>query len=66
MFYMADFADRSVETNELFDDVAIKEVQRKAALIPVGAPGDCVYCGEYFERVVKDHCGHCRDLLGRP
>lgn len=56
-----DEADRSV----LFDEMYQKELDnkiKKAAIIPKGAPGECEYCGEYFERLINNACGRCRDL----
>lgn len=56
-----DEADRSV----LFDEMYQKELDnkiRKAAIIPKGTPGECEYCGEYFERLINNACGRCRDL----
>jgi len=63
---MADDADRSSQDTELLDEVVISAIRKRAAAIPVGEPGECNHCGETFTRIVRGHCGRCRDLLGKP
>ena len=53
-----DAADYYIES--VIDD-HVKEAMRKCAEIPVGTPGDCQGCGEYFSRLVDGMCGWCRD-----
>lgn len=54
---------------DMANDLAAEETERHIAAarqpVPVGEAGDCDQCGDYFERLVKDHrgwrCGYCRD-----
>lgn len=63
---MADDADRSQQDAEMLEEMRVRLVASKAAQIPLGAPGDCDYCGEYFVRLVRGHCARCRDKLRLP
>ncbi len=54
----ADTADRYIES--VIDD-HVAAAMRKAAEIPVGNPGECDCCGQYFSRLVNGACGYCRD-----
>lgn len=63
---MADDVDRTAKDLELLDQAAINEIRRRAAAIPKGEAGECHHCGDLFIRLVRNHCGRCRDLLGRP
>ena len=58
---MADDVDVANDRLAISEADAVREVQRKAAKIPKGEPGDCDECGEYFARLVDGHCGYCRD-----
>lgn len=63
---MTDDIDRANErVDEALGD-AIAERQRAAAAIPVGAPGECAYCGEWAGRLVMDACAPCRDRYRLP
>lgn len=61
---MADEADRAEYFIESVIDDHVKEAMRKASDIPIGNPGDCDGCGEYFSRLVNGMCGFCRDKYG--
>lgn len=56
-----DEADRSTYFIESVIDDHVKEAMRKCAEIPIGNPGSCDGCGEYFSRLVGGMCGWCRD-----
>lgn len=58
-----DLAARNTDRERSFE---VAEIRKRAASIPVGEPGDCEECGQYFTRTVDGYCGRCRDLLGRP
>lgn len=58
---MADEADRAEYFIESVIDDHVKDAMRKAADIPIGNPGDCDGCGEYFSSLVNGMCGFCRD-----
>lgn len=60
---MADEADIANDYAERRKAKAEAEIREQAKRIPVGAPGDCAECGEYFTRLVSGYCGRCRDLL---
>ncbi len=49
------------ERTQADEENAISEARKRAALIPIGAPGECEYCGFEFERLVGGACGRCRD-----
>lgn len=63
---MVDEVDRSIMDAEILDAAQINLIRRRAAAIPVGEPGECKQCGEDFSRLVRGHCGRCRDKLGLP
>ena len=58
---MSDEADQADYFIDSTIDDAIALSMRAASLIPVGEPGDCDGCGEWFVRTVDGYCGHCRD-----
>jgi len=60
---MADHADNADDLIEKEKDAGVKQAAKAAAEIPVGIPGECEYCGEHFERLVKSACGRCRDTF---
>lgn len=63
---MADEADiAGVRVDEMEAD-AVAHIRRKASAIPLGEPGDCDGCGDYFIRTVAGLCGYCRDRRARP
>lgn len=52
---------------------SIEEAHRQASIAALrskpfdpGAPGDCQSCGDHFTRIVRGHCGRCRDQLRLP
>ena len=65
-FDMADIADVADAQGEILLSAGEKAIRADAAKIPVGEPGDCDLCGEYFTRTVNGHCGRCRDKYGMP
>lgn len=54
----ADMAEQRIE--EAVSD-GISEASRAVAAMPIGEPGECNGCGNYFQRTVGGYCGHCRD-----
>ena len=60
---MADEVDLLSEVRELEDAFLWQQAQRKAAQIPKGEAGLCEECGRPRERLVRGHCGGCRDEL---
>lgn len=63
---MADPVDLCQQEQSVIEESRIREIQRQAASIPPGNPGDCKGCGEYKIRLVNEHCGACRDRLKLP
>lgn len=61
---MANIGDISNSTVELFTAESERKVREAAGNIPVGEAGECEECGYTFERIVRGHCGGCRDDLG--
>ncbi len=59
-----DEADKASYFIESVIDDHVKDAMRRAAEIPLGNPGDCDICGEYFSRLVNGACGLCRDKFG--
>lgn len=55
---MADEADRAQILEEAERAHCVKVVAKDLAK---GEPGDCRLCGLYFERLIMDACGSCRD-----
>lgn len=51
--------DRIMRENERL----LQDVRDKANNIPVGEPGECVFCGEYNARLVENICSPCRDVI---
>lgn len=48
--------------NELADARVIQALNKlKAAIIPVGEPGECKECGDNSPRLVGGRCAPCRD-----
>lgn len=62
---MDDVDSSSIKT-EVLEAAHLAEIRRKAAAIPVGAPGVCDLCGEESGRLVKGVCARCRDLHKLP
>ena len=58
-----DEIDVSQEQQDKLLEARLLCAQNEARRIVKGNPGMCVYCGEFFERVVNDACGRCRDEL---
>ena len=56
-----DECDRADYFIESVIDDHVKEAMRKANEIPLGNPGECDMCGDYFSRLVNGACGFCRD-----
>ena len=59
-----DEADRASYFIESVVDDHVKEAMRRAAEIPIGAPGECSFCGEQSARLVNQACAPCRDRYG--
>lgn len=59
-----DEADRAAPNIANVIDDAVKEAMRRVSEIPIGNPGDCDGCGEYYSRLVNGMCGFCRDKYG--
>lgn len=58
---MSDEID-DAQTRELADTArALAAARETARRIPVGAPGDCDFCGEWSGRLVEGACAPCRD-----
>ena len=53
-----DSADYYIES--VIDD-HVRDAMRAAQDIPVGNPGECEGCGDWFGRLVNGMCGFCRD-----
>jgi len=62
---MTDEIDTANEHVTKMEEQGILAIRRAAASIPVGEPGDCDGCGEYFTRLVGGFCGRCRDKQER-
>ena len=60
-----DEADRASYFIESVIDDHVKEAMRRAAEIPIGAPGECHSCGEESPRLVDNTCARCRDNYAR-
>lgn len=66
---MADEVDQTSDRIDFDTEISIRNTCQQAKKIPVGQPGDCELCGEYFDRVVLVEkggenilaCGRCRD-----
>jgi hypothetical protein len=59
---MADIADMAEERAEPLLNASVMAIRRQSD-IPVGVSGECHRCGEPSDRLIKDHCARCRDLL---
>lgn len=53
-----DEIDAGQETDQFFLDVALKNARQE---IPLGQPGECDGCGNWYARTVNGYCGRCRD-----
>ena len=60
---MADDADNASEKSLREEEMRKQSYAEQAARIPVGEPGVCEECDEYFTRLVEGRCGRCRDEL---
>lgn len=58
-----DLADEAGSLIEMLQQEREAEIRRRAAAIPVGAPGICDECGVPNGRLVLGVCSPCRDLL---
>ena len=54
-----DMADQSTELEELHLKVALSK--HASYTIEAGSPGECEWCGEFSERIVRHACPRCRD-----
>lgn len=61
-----DDADIASVRLEISEAAGVAEVQRRAAAIPKGEPGDCDRCGEPNPRLVNGVCSRCRDKFKLP
>lgn len=59
----ADLAGADTARENLMKNNQINNIRMNAAHIPVGEPGECAECGEFFTRIVGGYCGRCRDYL---
>ena len=59
----ADPIDNGQETDQFLLEIALRNAHRD---IPLGEPGECDACGEWFARTVGGYCGRCRDELRLP
>jgi hypothetical protein len=62
---MADDADLASKHIEDVEQDKVTAIQRAAAKIPEGEPGECDDCEDYFIRLVDRRCGRCRDAEER-
>ena len=58
--------DQAAELTARLERYGIEAAREAAAAIPVGAPGECAYCGEWAGRLVLDACAPCRDRYKLP
>jgi hypothetical protein len=58
--------DQASDLEILTREISEKHIREQAAAIPTGEPGDCEGCGDFFTRLVRGHCGRCRDRLRLP
>ena len=63
---MVDEVDKTVEEMEIAEAAKLRSIQAAAKAIPTGHPGECLFCGEYFSRLVSGVCAQCRDKRGLP
>lgn len=63
---MADPADLAQGESEFLDANELTRIRKLAASIPKGHPGECLLCGDYFERLVAGNCARCRDAHNLP
>lgn len=63
---MADPADLAQRDSEFLDNNELRRISAAASKMPKGHPGECLLCGEYFERLVAGNCARCRDLHNLP
>lgn len=63
---MADLCDMTDESETPILEARLRGVQRQAAAIVPGVPGDCWYCGEVSQRLVNSACAPCRDKRKLP
>lgn len=61
-----DIIDQANDRAALDTASCVATVRARAAAIPVGTPGDCDLCGEWFGRLVDGNCAHCRDKYRLP
>lgn len=58
---MSDDVDLASQLEEARTEDAIRKIRENAANIPVGVPGECDHCGDYFVRLIGGNCAGCRD-----
>lgn len=61
-----DELDMTQERIDMLLAADIAELQKKAASIPKGEPGECEKCGEDSPRLVNGVCARCRDKYKLP
>lgn len=61
---MADDIDRAGEHEEAHRQASL--ASHKPVQLDPGVPGYCDSCGNHFPRLIRGHCGRCRDKLRLP
>jgi hypothetical protein len=59
-----DEADQAQMAEESYQAV-MKKYKKQVKLDP-GKPGECEYCGEWSQRLIKSVCAPCRDKYHLP
>ena len=57
---MADIVDLAQSQETSITSAEIDRIRANAEMAE-GNPGECEYCGEWSERLVKKACARCRD-----
>ena len=60
-----DEADMAAPRIEAAISDGVSEASRAVAAMPIGEPGECSGCGDYFQRTVGGYCGKCRDKYAK-
>lgn len=58
---MTDIIDEANDYAEKETEASLATIRKAASDFQQGVPGWCEYCGERFERIIKNACGKCRD-----